>query len=91
MNLESSQDPLFIMAKIILLVGFIVLMFALKAIGDEDLSHEAPIGAVGPPPSPAGAFLDRFPMAGDVGRIEIEAHGNEAALTGKLERVGVLR
>lgn len=31
-NLETSQDPVFITAKIILLAGFIVLMFALIAI-----------------------------------------------------------
>ncbi|HEX6760842.1 MAG TPA: hypothetical protein VF086_20890 [Propionibacteriaceae bacterium] len=31
-NLETSQDPVFIAAKIILLAGFIVLMFALIAI-----------------------------------------------------------
>ena len=32
LNLESSQDPVFILAKIIYLAGFIVLMFALIAV-----------------------------------------------------------
>jgi hypothetical protein len=32
MNLETSQNPVFIAAKIVLLVGFVVLMFALIAV-----------------------------------------------------------
>jgi hypothetical protein len=36
-----------------------------------------------------GADLHRIPVAADIGRVEVETHRNEAALAGKLQRVGV--
>ena len=46
-NLETSQDPLFIAAKIILLAGFIVLMFALIAVYGLEARMAGRLGVAG--------------------------------------------
>ena len=45
MNLETSQNPLFITAMIVLLVGFIVLMFALIAVHGLQAQKAGRLGA----------------------------------------------
>ena len=62
----------------------------LVGIGDKDLAHQAPIGPARGAAAAPGPFLDRIPMAGDVGRVEVEAHRQEAVLAGQLQRVRAL-
>ena len=59
-------------------------------IGDEYLTHHAPVLPVRLAAGFGGAGLDRFPVARHIGRIEIEAHRNIAAFAGELQCVGAL-
>jgi len=56
----------------------------LIGIGHEHLAHQPPILPVRFAPGLGGARLDRFPMASDIGRVEVEAHRDKAALTRQL-------
>ncbi|MBA7712262.1 hypothetical protein ES703_121234 [subsurface metagenome] len=59
-------------------------------IGNEHLAHQPPVGAVRLAAGFRSARLHRFPVAADIGRVEVEAHRDEAALARKLQRVGAL-
>ena len=61
-NLETSQDPVFIGAKIILLAGFIVLMFALIAIYGLQASRAGRLGVA----AFALAIVGTMMLAGDL-------------------------
>ena len=56
---------------------------------DEHLPHHAPVAAGGGAAGAFGAFLDRRPMGGDIGRVEVQAERQEAVLARHLQGVGV--
>ena len=60
------------------LPGFLV------GVGDEHFAHQSPIRPARLAPGFGGADLHRIPVAADIGRVEVEAHRNEAALAGEL-------
>ena len=62
----------------------------LVGVGDEHLAHQAPVVAVRRAPALGGALHHGVPMAGDIGRVEVEAERDAAELAGELQRVGVL-
>src|SRR5436309_4137414 len=61
------------------------------AVGDEDLANDPPVAAARLAAAALRAGLDGLPVARDVGRIEVEAHRDEPALAGELQRIGILR
>ena len=56
----------------------------LVGVGDKDLAYETPVGAARVPAAAPRPFLDRFPMARDIARVEVEAHRQKAVLAGEL-------
>ena len=73
-----------IMSPVDKLPGFLV------GIGDEHLAHHSPVLPVRLAAGLGGADLDGLPVAADIGRVEVEAHRDIAALARELQRVGAL-